>query len=88
MPAVLECRTKPSAFKVSSAYSISTPAATISGRGREAKKPKWVGSWRLISAAYSFVCLVRDLVNSMSDVKSVPGEEILRMDLAVPIAFI
>ena len=72
---------------MSSAYSISSTAATISGRGREAKKSKWVGSWRLISAAYSFVCLVRDLENSVSDVKSVPGEEILSMDLAVPVAF-
>lgn len=54
--------------------------------GKLAKKPKRSGYCRFTSAANSFVCLVNVLLKRGSEEIFVPGEERLRMDLAIPVA--
>ena len=56
----------------------------MSGRGREAKNANRPGFCRLTLAAYSFVSRVRALAAALSDVRCAPGQEILRIDFAMP----
>lgn len=61
---------------------------SVLSSGKLAKKPKRSGYCRLTSAANSFVCLVSVLLKRGSEVMFVPGEEMLRMDFAMPVAYV
>ena len=55
--------------------------------GKLAKKPNREGFCRLSTAATSFVCCARIRFASRDEVRLMPGEEMLRMDLAIPASF-